>query len=220
MTYIISGISNGRTFLMSDCVGTDKKDVKSTYKYINKINRLISSENETYFCHTGIDTYSYAINLFDRQCFEAKIQFDIKSKQQMLEVMDIFKYLKIYYNKTDIEISYFGRIYFVERGVIYYYNIDNDGIFSQMQTLSEGYYIEPDGANNSPIVLRNEIVTNEEILTFCKKRINKIQEYGIDLKNRFSYILFDDNDSIFNNSIKNNEELVLALIPGDYDKLK
>ncbi len=73
MTYIISGISNEKPFLMSDCVATHKdKNENKTYHYSNKLNRLISTEIETYFCLAGSDAYSNAVNCFDRECYEKK----------------------------------------------------------------------------------------------------------------------------------------------------
>lgn len=85
MTYIISGISDGKPFLMSDCVLTENTKEGKKFKYGNKLNRLISTEKETYYCLAGSDSYTYAIDLFDTQCYEKKLLLILKTMNTCLK---------------------------------------------------------------------------------------------------------------------------------------
>jgi mannosyltransferase OCH1-like enzyme len=92
MTYIIAGISNKKPFLMVDCVGTDKSSGERKFNYTKKLERLISTKEQTYFCLSGSDCYSFAISIFDRECYEKNKSFDFKNEEHMLEIIEIFKY--------------------------------------------------------------------------------------------------------------------------------
>jgi len=221
MTLIVPGRFNDKTFLMSDCVGTrtDKKGNKS-YHYMNKLNRLISTQNETYFCHTGQEAYGHAVRVFDRQCYEKNINFDVKNTSHIEEVLDIFKYIKEHYERDGHKIEKLCRLYFIEHGSLHYYNVNNNGSLSCIQTICDRCYIEPDNATNLPIGMKGIFNDNEEIIAFCKGKIEQYQPYGIDLKNRFSYVIIDKGGTVFDSSIRNNEELVLSETGGGYDKLK
>lgn len=221
MTYIISGILNGKKFLMSDCVGTNKKpDGTRTFIYTNKLSKLISTNDETYFSHAGAESYSYAINCFDRGCYEKNKLFNFKNKEHISKILEIFEQVKIYYGNQSFKVGHYARLYFVNKTGVYYYDINDNGKLSKIKSLEDNYYIKPDITENIPVKLNKQFKDNDELLSFCKNEINKVQDYGIKLKGRFSYIIIDDNGIIFDNSIKSNRELALSLIGAKYDEIE
>ena len=221
MTYIISGISNGKPFLISDCVGADKSSGERKFNYTKKLDKLISVDKETYFCLAGADSYGYAINIFDRECYEKNKTFDFKNEEHLTEVLEIFRDIKKYRIKQGFKVDNYARLYFVNKNDIYYYDIEDDGILSKLQNIgNDNFYIRPNITKNPPTRLDKVFTNNEELIDFCKEEILKVQDYNIDLKDKFSYVIFDDEEVLFNNSVKNNKELVLSLIGGCYDELE
>lgn len=221
MTYIISGISNGKPFLMIDCVGTDKSSGERKFNYTKKLERLISTKEQVYFCLSGSDCYSFAVSLFDRECFEKNTPFDFKNEEHILEIVEIFKPIKEYRIKQGHEIKNFVRLYFITKTDIYYYQVDDDGKLTKLFNIGyDNYYIKPSLTENLPTKLDKEFNNNQELIDFCKKEILNVQDYNIDLKDRFSHIIFDNNEIYFDNSVRNNKELVLSLIGGSYDELE
>ena len=220
MTYIIAGISNKKPFLMVDCVGTDKSSGERKFNYTKKLERLISTKEQTYFCLSGSDCYSFAISIFDRECYEKNKSFDFKNEEYMLEIIEIFKQIKEHRIKQGHEIKNFVRLYFVIKTDIYYYEIEDDGSLSNLQNIGiNNSYIRPKLTQNSPTKLDKNFNNNQELISFCKEEILKVQDYNIDLKNKFSHIIFDEEEVLFDNSVKTNKELVLSLIGGSYDEL-
>lgn len=221
MTYIIAGISNRKPFLMSDCVGTDKSSGERKFNYTKKLDKLISVNEETHFCLAGADSYGYAVNIFDRECHEKNKSFDFKNEEHLSEVLEIFREIKEYRIKQKFKVDNFSRLYFVVKNDVYYYEIDDEGKLSKLQNIGiDNYYIRPNLTQNSPTKLEKEFNSNQELIDFCKEEILNVQDYGIDLKDKFSSIVFDNNEVFFDNSVKNNKELVLSLIGGSYDELE
>ena len=221
MTYIIAGISNKKPFLMVDCVGTDKSSGERKFNYTKKLERLISAKEQTYFCLSGSDCYSYAVSLFDRECFEKNKSFDFKNEENILEIIEIFKKIKEYRIKQGHEIKNFVRLYFVVKNDVYYYDIDDNLKLSKLQNIGiDNYYIRPNLTESSPTKLDKVFTNNQELIDYCKEEISKVQDYNIDLKNKFSYVIFDDEEVAFDNSVKTNKELVLSLIGGNYNELE
>jgi len=224
MTYIIAGISNKKPFLMTDCVGTQKDgNNNKIFKYRNKLNKLISCDTETYFCLAGADSYGNAVLSFDRECFEKNKSFDFKNEEHITEVLEIFKRVKKHFTNLRFNVDDYARLYFIDKTDIYYYDIEDDGVISILQNVgSDNYYIRPNITMNSPVKLSKEFKDNQELLSFCKSEVLKCanKDYDIDIKDRFSYVIFDEEEVLFDNSVKNNKELVLSLIGGNYNELK
>jgi hypothetical protein len=219
MTYIITGISNGKTFLMSDCVGTDNSESIKKFNYTKKLDKLISTNDETYFCLAGADSYGYAVNCFDRECYEKNKSFDFKNEEHILWIIDIFKKIKDYRKKH--KINDFVRLYFITKTDIYYYQVDDNGNLSKLLNIGiNNYYIRPNLTENSPIKLERQFENNQELIKFSKEEILKVQDYNIDLKDKYSFVIFDDKEVVFDNSVKTNKELVLSLIGGSYNELE
>jgi hypothetical protein len=210
MAYIISGISNGKPFLMSDCIATHKdKNKNKTYHYSNKLNRLISTEIETYFCFAGSDSYGYAVNCFDRECYEKNKSFDFRNEEHITEVLEIFRYIKEYRIKQGFKVDNYARLYFVTKTDVYFYQFNDDGKLTKLQNIgNDNYYIEPRVTDNYPTKLGKQFNNNQELIDFCKEEILKVQDYNIDLKDKFSYVIFNGNEIMFNNSVKTNKTLV------------
>lgn len=221
MTYIISGKLNNKPFLMVDCVATNKNGEYKTYHFRNKLNKLITTEIDTFFCFTGIDAYQHAINAFDEKCHIHNKNFDFKNINHINEILEIIDYLikrNEYNNNRTIFLD--CRMYFINKNGVYYYNINRDGNLSEMFEIPNNRYIEPEDFMNTPIKFKKVIKNNDELINFSKDRILKVQDYGIDMKNKFSYALYDENNLILENSIKNNKELVLSMVCGKYNELE
>ena len=225
MTYIVCGKINHKPFLMVDCVATKKINDVKTYHYTDKLSRLISSTEESYYCLTGKDAFEYAINAFDRKCFQNDINFDFKNIEHINEILELYKIIikKPEYNGgQDIMGEFiYCKIYFITRTDVYYYLITKD--CSDNLILSEIKEVENNKIVNGfePENIQNPDASNEEQIEICKKliRCSSSQGYGIDLKDRFSSIMFDGNKKIYIDPSRNNNELVMTLIRGKYEEL-
>lgn len=133
----------------------------------------------------------------------------------------MFRNIKEYRIKQGFNVDNYARLYFITKTDIYYYQFNDDGKLTKLQNIgNDNYYIEPRVTDNYPTKLNKEFNDNQELIDFCKEEILKVQDYDIDLKDKFSYVIFDDEEVLFNNSVKNNKELVLSLIGGSYDELE
>ena len=217
MTYIVSGKLNNCPFLMIDCVATT-----ITINLLTTKKKLITTEEDTYFCHTGIDAYQFAVDCFDEKCYINNEKFDFKNINHINEILEIFKLLIIRpeYNQIGIKINNDCRLYFINKNGVYYYNVDSDGDLYDLVEVPNNTYIKPDNYLVTPIEIKIKIENNDELITFCKNKILNAQNYGIDIKDRLSYIIFNENQQLINNSIKNNKELVLSMVGADYNELK
>ena len=227
MTYIISGKYKNNPFLMVDCVASGEVNNTKVYKFRNKLKKLISTESETYFCLTGSELYQHAIEAFDEKCYWNERNFDFKNPKHIKEVIELFKLICEAPNYSNINIEKFCRIYFVDKEEVYYYQIDDGARLTCAQDSTHLYkipnncFIEPNYADNYTITIERDFENIEEIVEFCKNKILALNAYnGLDLKDKFSYIIFDNNAKLTNNSFKNNNEIVLSMIAGDYNELK
>lgn len=221
MTFIVAGISNKKPFLVVDCVGIDKSNNNRRFQYTKKLVKLISTNEETYFCLAGADSYGYAINLFDRECYEKGRPFDFKNEQHISAVLEMFRQIKEYRITLGFQVDNHARLYFVDKTDVFYYDIDEGGKLSKLQNIGiNNYYINPYKTKNPPIKLEQQFENNQQLISFCKNEINKTQNYNIVLKDKFSYVIFDGERTVFDNSAKNNKELVYALTGADYDKIE
>jgi len=226
MTYIVTGRFNDNTFLMTDCVGTPQND---KHKFINKLVRLKSTTNETYSTITGYDTFQVAIILFDRKCFELDVMFDIENKKHICEIIEIYELLKNNSNFTkgiDVEKDFlFSELFFVEKDKICYYIIKKDD--GNKMYIHEKKYVE----NNTVVedamtfVLKDEKYNNSnEIIEYCKTEIKKHYKQKeetshIDLKDKFSYIIFSDNERLKKLPYNDNSEFILSEIGCNYEEI-
>lgn len=220
MTFIITGVSKNRPFLMVDCVGSETVNGVKRFKYMNKLSKLISTKNETYFCLTGSDSYGYAMSCLDRELYEKGQCFDFTDETHIARLLVVFNDIKEHRSDNGYEVNNFARLYFVNNNGVYYYEIGSDGVLASIQSISDGCFILPHYSNLSPRELKETFESNDQLISFCKEKINKAQTYGINLKDKFSYIIFDEDGTVFNNSISNDKELVYALTGENYDKIE
>jgi len=228
MTYIVAGRFKEKTFLMTDCVGTPPN---GEHMFCNKLIRLKSTVNETYSTITGYDTFQVAINLFDRKCFENDIIFDVENENHINEILEIYGLLKNNsdYNKgVDIEKDFLhSGLFFIEKGKICYYIIkkdDNDKMF-----IRDKKYVENNSVFNDYLFLSFDITdakydNTNEIIEYCKNSIRKHYKLKedtkhLDLKDRFSFIIFDDDNKIKNLPYLNNIDFVLSEIGCKYEDI-
>lgn len=221
MTYIVPGKFKNNPFLMVDCVATGEENNTKIYLFRNKLKKLISAENETYFCLTGADAYQYAIEGFDEKCYWNDEKFDFKNIEHIEEILDLFKTFSGYtqYNKGT-KIGNFCRLYFINKSNVYYYNIDDDGKLTHLHEIPNNSFIKPNDATNDPVTINSDFENNEQLIDFCKNEILRYKGYnGLDFKDKFSYVTFSDNGKLISNSLKNNKEIVLSMIAGDYSEI-
>ena len=135
-----------------------------------------------------------AISIFDKKCYENDIQFDFRNEKHIDEILEIYKLLinRFEYN-GGIEIkSHFNRIYFINKEGVYFINIDDDMKLGELIEIPNNRYIKPEYALNQPIKFDLEFNNTYELIETCWNEILKIQDYSIDLKDKFSFIMFDD----------------------------
>lgn len=139
----------------------------------------------------------------------------------MSEILDIFKHIKIQREKNGYKTENYARIYFIDKNDVYYYSIEEDGVIPKIQSIEiNNYHIRPKITVSSPVKINQNFQNNQELIWFCKNQINECQDYNIDLKDKFSYVIFDKEEIIFDNSMRNNKELVLSTIGCDYGELE
>ncbi len=149
--------------------------------------------------------------------------FDFKNEEHISDVLEIFRKVKEYHENNGHEVKNYVRLYFIDKTGVYYYDTTDKGEISILQQIKNNdYYIEPCITENPPVKLKQQFKNNQELLSFCKNEILECanKDYKIDLKDKFSSIIFDNNEVYFDNSVKNNKELSLSLIAGDYNELE
>ncbi len=229
MTYIICGKIDNNPFLMVDCAGipTNGED----YIYHDKLVRLTATKKETYVTLTGQNAFQKAIEIFDNKCYLKHITFDFENIEQINEILDIYRILisrNEFSNGIDLwEKFIYVKIFFINESDVFFYIIKKD--------------VETNGFNiidNKIRQLKNDTIMDvcghettdfhklqdDELIEYCKKTI--INEHkllrgrdGLDLKDRFSYITFNNSVRKYINPSKNDEELVLSFICGKYEEL-
>ena len=220
MTYITSGMINHKPFLMVDCVAKSRKD-KSLH-FTKKLNRLLSTKIETYFCLTGIDGMQRAISIFDRKCYENNVEFDFRNEDHINEILEIYKLLinKWEYNNGFEINNHFNRVYFINKEGVNYFQIDDEMKLWDLIEIPNNKYIKPQYSTNQPIKFDLTFNNCDELINTCWNEILKIQDSNINLKNRFSFIMFDNEQKIYVNPCRNNEEIILEYVGGNYSELK
>ena len=229
MTYIICGKFNNNPFLMVDCVATNR-DVNGicSYKYVDKLIKLISPKEETFVTLTGQDTFLHAINIFDNKCHHNNINFDFEDINHINEIFEIYKLLIVrneLNNGRNLWDEFgFVKIFFVTKSNVKYYVLKKD-IEKRWFTLG-GLTIQ-EIENNKTMECKCGIFTyqfkdEEDVKQYCKDEIKKscLEKYGFDLKDRFSFIIFKDDKQLYEPSAITNEELVSLFVGEKYDDLK
>lgn len=221
MTLISSGKYKNKTFLMVDSIATLKENGEKHFHFRNKLKKLKSTKEETYFCLTGVDGYQYAIELFDEKCYWDNENFDIKNTKHIEEIISIFDIVKnrIEYNAGN-KIGLYCRIYFINKNGVYYYTVNDKGSLSVICEIPNNTHIEPNCADNLPILIKNDFKDTSELIDFHKEEIIKVGYYNFDLKNKISYVIFDDEKIIKYNSIDDNKEMVLSFVCGDFSEIE
>ena len=222
MTYIACGKYNKKPFLMVDSVVTSNENNEKKYHYREKLTKLISTKNETFFTVMGTDAFVYAINLYDRKCHINKEIFNITNINQINEILELYKLIikRVEYHRNTLRENSFNRIYFIDNNSVYYYTITEQIKVMPMVELEDNQIIKPYSSFDTPNNIKKSFINDDELIDYCKILINDNQEYGFDLKNRFSFILFDNDYRKFICSSNDNEESVLSLLTVNYDELK
>ena len=221
MTYIICGRLNNKLFLMVDCVGTSNHEGVRKYHYRDKLTKLISTTDETYCSLTGIDALQFAINAFDMKCYQNNMNFDFKNIKHINEILELYKLIinrPEYYGKMPVEIN-FNRIYFINCCGIFYISVNKFFEASELMEVENNRIIDPYCQFDTPNNLKKSFADNSDLINYCKNQINRFQDYGFDLKDKFSFIMFDENKKIYVNPSNNNEELILSIVGAEYGKI-
>lgn len=222
MTYIVCGKINNNPFLMVDSVITSNENNNKKYHYHEKLNKLITTKNETFFTVMGSGAFVHAINIFDKKCHLNKIIFDFKNEVQVNEILEIYKLIikRPEYNKTTPHENSFNRIYFIDNRSVFYYTIMEQIKAMPIVELKNNEIIKPYSSFDTPNNIDKSFADNNELVDYCKNLINRYQEYSFDLKNRFSFVLYDNHKIYFINSSNNTEENILSLFTIDYSEIK
>lgn len=222
MTYIVCGKINNNPFLMVDSVITSKEKDNKKYHYHEKLNKLITTKTDTFFTVMGSGAFIHAINIFDKNCHLNKTIFDFKNEEQINEILEIYKLIikRPEYNKTTPFENSFNRIYFIDNSSVFYYTITEQIKAMPIVELKNNEIIKPYSSFYTPNNIDKSLVNKNELIDYCKNLINKYHEYDFDLKNRFSFVIYDNNNMDFINSSNNLEENILSLFTVDYGEIK
>ena len=227
MTYIVAGKLNDNTFLMVDCVETKEND---EYSFCNKLTRLKSTEIETYSTITGYDAFEYAIKIFDTKCFDNNIILNIENEEHINEILEIYELLKInnsYTNGINIEKNFdFACLIFINKDKVcqYYIKLNENGkMYINKNTLVGNNQL----FEGLPMLIdiNNKNLNNSgEIIEYCKNKIIRFYKgqektENLDLKDKFSFIMFEGDKTTKLLPYKNNQELLFSEIGCDYSKI-
>ena len=229
MTYIVCGKFKNNPFLMVDCVATSRnKDGICGYNYTDKLIKLISPKEETFVTLTGQDAFLKAIKIFDDKCHRNNDNFDFEDIKHINEIFEIYKLLIIRNECNDGHDLWkkfdFVKIFFVTKSDVKYYVLKKD-IEKKWFTLG-GLKIQEIKYNE---IMECEcgtftcpFIDDEEKKKYCKDEIKKtsFEKYGFDLKDRFSFIMFKDDERIYEPPAITNEELVSLFVYEKYSELE
>lgn len=223
MTYIVSGQLNSKPFIMVDCVASIGKGESKTYHFRSKLKRLTSTKEETYYCFTGVDSYNFAISNIDENLFFKKNNFDFKNYKQIEDVLDLSKKIITrpeYLGNSEPQ-TLFCRIYFIDRTGVYYYQINDKGQLSEIEKIKDGFFIDSEFSTNTQFKIVDEIENNEQLIKFSKDNIltHANKDYKIDLKDKFNYVIFDNN-ILSNNGLDNNRDIMLSIVTANYNEIE
>jgi hypothetical protein len=219
MTYIVAGKFNNNTFLMTDCVGTPPN---GKHMFCNKLVKLKSTMNETYSTITGYDSFQTAINLFDRKCFENDIIFDVENKNHINEILEIYEHLKDNI-KHNIEKNFLhSGLFFILNNKIVWYKImrdENGKLEISLTSHIDNNHISEDFVDIH--INNNQFNNPNEIINYCKQAIikhykRKEETKNLNLKDKFSFIMFNGDEKIKILPYSNNKEFVLSEIGCKY----
>jgi hypothetical protein len=197
MTYIVTGKLKNCCFLMADCISTNKKENKQSYR--DKLYKLTSSENE-YFSFTGTVLVSHALQILDTRLKQLNLSHDffIGSDSIKLLLDVIQKFLDVHPDKKNVNLGD-NRLFFVNKNQVVYHDIKYNNLneiieYSGPIELKENMLV--DSVLNFPPE-QIEFRKNEEVEDFCTRHITEIsKQYKIDFKRRFSFILLNHNGEI------------------------
>ncbi|MFW6246551.1 MAG: hypothetical protein ACOC22_00045 [bacterium] len=228
MTYIVTGKFNNNTFLMVDCVGTNPS---GEHRFLNKLNKLKSTDSETYSTITGYDAFQYAINFFDKKCHEDNRVFDIENRDHILEVLEIYDLLKNnkeYTKGHDIEKNFdYSGLFFINKDKIIWYKIsrdENKNLEISMTSIIDNNSISEDFY--TILIKDNQFKNTNEIIDYCKTAIKKHykrknETKNLDLKDRFSFIMFNNDEKTTKIlPYSNNKGFILSEISCNYNELE
>ncbi len=235
MTYIIAGKLEDSTFLMADSIATFKQDYKNSYTLTDKITKLESSIEETYYSLAGGGVISSIIYAYDRWLSKIRNESNdfITGEKSINHIERILNNITItnIIPKEESNAS-LTRLFFLDKNNVVYYNLDDlrpvkDGIDVEnigtnlklkfiKKTLETGYYIKSSrpGSNRIPINYVNKI---EE---YCKDYFKGVNNGCPDFKDRFSFVeLFNDKVSSIRLPYKKFSDIIAEFAVIDFEKI-
>ncbi|NJK96261.1 MAG: hypothetical protein HC905_16305 [Bacteroidales bacterium] len=107
----------------------------------------------------------------------------------------------------------FNRIYFLNGDGIYYYFFSNEknNPYSFV-VIENNNIIKPYSSFDTPNFIDRDFENDDDLIKYCKSLINKYNKYEFNLKDRFSFIMFNGNERIYLNPSKTNDELIYSSI--------
>jgi len=216
MTYIIAGRFKGSSFMMSDCIVTNRE--KRTF--INKTAELESSSN-TYYSLTGVQFIDNCVKCYDGWLVDHNKTNDfidgMNSIHDLILVID--KMCDSYPDKDQLNLGE-NRLFFINKDAVVYYDLKYNNI-----KILEGYPVKKEVQMNFYIDSSIRFPASElsleitSIENYCREHIHKLSK-GIDFKDRFSFTEILENGKIsIKHPYKYFSDIISIYNDIDYDKI-
>ena len=221
MTLVVAGKFKNQPFLMTDCVGSTINGLT----FVSKLRKVRSNSN-TYFSTVGSDNFARAIEIYDEDCHNQNTSIDFNSNEFIDEIIDIFRLLTLRHEigGTGLSDNGFNRIYIIEPSNIMYYDIQFDQNHENPEyttvTVDDNHIISALFVQGIPKPIGNTNFDTKDIYNSCVLSI-KIAAYAdqIDLKNKWSFISFEDGNIDYRVPYINKREHVLAYVGASYSEI-
>jgi hypothetical protein len=221
MTYIVAGKTKDNTFLMADCIVTNSIMKINTIR--DKVIKLDSSENETYFTLCGnpfiencIRTLDLWFNLTNRTNDFINGETSFNSLVEIIgKTLNSYKGEPFYLKEN--------RLFFIDKNDVVYYDLkfSNSNILikkPEKNILFDNYDIDSNLLSQSePFYLNNDTI--EIYCQKCLEHSLKLSKKDYEFKNRFTFINFFNNDIIYKYPYKRISDIIADFNEIEYSKI-
>lgn len=224
MTYIIAGKSKNKTFLMADCL---VRTIDNDITLGDKVIKLESSLNETYFTSTGTEIFAHSIGMLDEWYIANEEKNDFisgdKSINKLIEFINCLASINNSLSKPVIENFYLGdnRLFFINKNTVVYYDLyyngNNELINNEFSkySLGENQIINSlfwKGCSNDPKNEKLEQYDNE-FERYCNKAIPNMKDAEkYDFQNKFTFVQFDEEGCLVKRPLKDFKDYIIAYL--------
>lgn len=214
MTYIVAGKRNNNPFLAIDCKYTDGKK----FYYTDKVVKLESCIEETYFCQMGHIHTKCFVCMYDNYLKFKGIKFDFTNKNDILKMIGFINYT-IEYTKFPIQDYKENYLFFISKNEVYKYTLHFD--FATKKYLNN---VQQQTINNDESMTSNSVLLRDfagiDRVEYCKSII-EVEKMGVidDLKDRYTMIVSNGIEIDYTSPHKTEYDIIVMELGLEFDEL-